>query len=22
MKYTTDIKTPEFDENGFATSNG
>ncbi|PHM49208.1 tail fiber assembly protein [Xenorhabdus miraniensis] len=22
MKYTTDIKTPKFDENGFATSNG
>ncbi|KMJ44006.1 tail fiber protein of a prophage [Xenorhabdus khoisanae] len=22
MKYTTDIKTPKFDKNGFATSNG
>ncbi|WP_275373800.1 tail fiber assembly protein [Xenorhabdus bovienii] len=22
MKYTTDIKTPDFDENGFAMSNG
>ncbi|BET97823.1 tail fiber assembly protein [Xenorhabdus taiwanensis] len=22
MKYTTDIKTPKFNENGFATSNG